>query len=251
MELQESRYNRIEQDRDCDSVDCAYSGKYYTSLTLLRWSLLVNFALTLGVIGLGASFLWQNYKSTSAVYNNEILSSQLLEKQYGVSIKIPKTYEFFQNDFDPDDFKKGDPYWEALFPNDPDTERRGNGVVFLSDELVEAYRLPPAARHPQRGNRSVYEIAGYHSLHCLSAVRATTNRLLKAQETSQPYIMDHTRWNHIKHCIGDLRQYLLCNFDETLLVGHDSIHPGKDQTKLCRDLGPINKWIEGHYIPLE
>lgn len=84
-----------------------------------------------------------------------------------------------------------------------------------------------------------------------SAVRATISKLLRAQETSEPYIMDHSTWNHIKHCIGDARQALLCHFDETLLIGHDLIHPGKDQTKLCKDLAPINKWVEDHYIPLD
>jgi hypothetical protein len=35
------------------------------------------------------------------------------------------------------------------------------------------------------------------------------------------------------------------------LAGHDLVHPGKHQTKLCKDLRPINKWVEDHYIPLE
>ena len=59
----------------------------------------------------------QNSKSTLAVYDNEILSSQVLEDQYGVSAKIPTTYQFFQDGFDDDDFTKGDPYWANLFPS--------------------------------------------------------------------------------------------------------------------------------------
>lgn len=177
VERQEGQYIPIEQGGDCEGVDCVHKRVYREILKLLRWSLLMNSILALGVIGLGASLYLQRYKSTLAMYDDEILSSQVLEEQYGVSAKIPTTYKFFQDGFDDDDFTEGDPYWASLFPSKTlqksavemtltqDTE--GNGVVFLSDELVESYRLPPATRQPQRGNLSVYEIAGYHSLHCL------------------------------------------------------------------------------------
>jgi hypothetical protein len=60
------------------------------------------------------------------------------------------------------------------------------------------------------------------------------------------------RWLHTKHCLADLRQYIMCHFDETLLVAEDLIHhPGHEQLKLCKQIDPINSWLEENYGPIE
>ena len=60
------------------------------------------------------------------------------------------------------------------------------------------------------------------------------------------------RWLHTKHCLADLRQYIMCNFDETLLFAEDLIHhPGIEQLKLCKQMGPIDEWLEENYGPVE
>jgi len=44
----------------------------------------------------------------------------------------------------------------------------------------------------------------------------------------------------------------MCNFDETLLFVEDLIHhPGQQQLKLCKKMGPIDKWLEENYGPVE
>lgn len=59
-------------------------------------------------------------------------------------------------------------------------------------------------------------------------------------------ITDH-KWLHTVHCLADLRQVLFCNFDETLLNFEAKIHPGYHQEKVCKDLRPIDEWLEYNY----
>lgn len=114
---QESRYSRIEQDEDNCGVDCVHLGYYRANLTLLRWSFLINILIAVALFSLVANLSLQYQKSTSASHNDEIISSQLLEEQYGVSTKIATIYNFFQDGFDDEDFQKGDRYWAELFPS--------------------------------------------------------------------------------------------------------------------------------------
>lgn len=44
----------------------------------------------------------------------------------------------------------------------------------------------------------------------------------------------------------------MCHFDETLLVAKDLIHhPGQEQLKMCKQIDPINEWLEENYGPVE
>jgi hypothetical protein len=55
--------------------------------------------------------------------------------------------------------------------------------------------------------------------------------------------MRNETWGHTKHCLGELRQSLLCNLDETLLAQPDQLHdPGDGQQLQCKDLKAINEW---------
>jgi hypothetical protein len=59
-------------------------------------------------------------------------------------------------------------------------------------------------------------------------------------------------WLHTRHCLADLRQYIMCNFDETLLRVKDLIHhPGEEQLKLCTQTDPIDRWLEENFGPVE
>lgn len=55
-------------------------------------------------------------------------------------------------------------------------------------------------------------------------------------------------WRHMRHCLADLRQTVLCNFDETLFSAPDlEHHPGQEQLRLCKKLDPIDSWLIEHY----
>jgi len=76
--------------------------------------------------------------------------------------------------------------------------------------------------------------------------------MFKTANTSKPYIASEHGWKHVRHCLADLRQYILCNFDENLLYVTDALyHPGGDQPKKCKTINSINHWLEQNYIPKE
>ncbi|KAM0818068.1 hypothetical protein AB5N19_03875 [Seiridium cardinale] len=114
----------------------------------LKLSLLANLMLLLLTLVLASCIIFQQYQSAKATYFNGTQDLEQVELQRGVAEKVIKTYHFYEPNLDDEDFEIGDPYWAALFPE-------GAGQVFLSDDTVQAYRLPEAFKVPQRGNFSV------------------------------------------------------------------------------------------------
>lgn len=70
---------------------------------------------------------------------------------------------------------------------------------------------------------------------------------MEAHKVGGQYDIPDEIWEHTVHCLSDLRQVLLCNIDETLLVISDVIHPGYLQKKVCKDLDPIVEWLEYNF----
>ncbi|KAM0817741.1 hypothetical protein AB5N19_03548 [Seiridium cardinale] len=123
----------------------------------------------------------------------------------------------------------------------------GGGQVYLEDEVVASYKLAPTLRYPAKGNLSTYFMAGFHSLHCLSSVRSVVGNFMAKHKVGGQYDIPEIMWEHTANCLADIRQALLCNLDETLLVVSDTIHPGYHQNKVCKDLGPVHEWLEWNF----
>jgi hypothetical protein len=70
---------------------------------------------------------------------------------------------------------------------------------------------------------------------------------MAAHKIGEQYDIPEDKWIHTLHCLADLRQLVFCNFDETLLAFEGDIHPGYHQKKVCKDMRPINEWLEYNY----
>ncbi|KAG6041160.1 hypothetical protein E4U41_005798 [Claviceps citrina] len=200
-----------------------------------------NTILAILAVGLFVRLSYQSSASTTSMHYTGVGAAQLLQDQLGLASNIIKTYRFFEEDLDDDDFRKGDPYWRALFP-------KGGGQVFLDDEVVAVYKLPPSLRNPAKGNYTAYMMAGYHSLHCLTGLREVIGKFMAAHKIGEQYDIAEEKWRHTVHCLADLRQLILCNLDETLfIIPEGYIHPGLHQKKVCKDPRPIIEWLEYNY----
>lgn len=112
---------------------------------------------------------------------NDVGSNLLVGEDVPIINKVARKYHYLEDKLDDDDFSVTDPVWADLFPGritqelvwDGDWCREvGGGIVYLSQEYIESRRLPISTISPNRpGNKSVYEIAGYHSLHCVVSTR--------------------------------------------------------------------------------
>ncbi|ETS74365.1 hypothetical protein PFICI_14231 [Pestalotiopsis fici W106-1] len=200
-----------------------------------------NIVLVLVVLGLLARNYHQTSESTISIPYTGVSPAQLLQNQIGVASHVVQTYRFYEENIDDMDFLKGDPYWSALFP-------KGDGQVLLEDEIVESYKLPPSIRIPAKQNLTAYFMAGYHSLHCIAGIRQVLGQFMAAHITGGDYNITEHKWQHTVHCLADLRQVLFCNFDETLLAFEEHIHPGYHQQKVCKNMAPIDEWLEYNYI---
>ncbi|KAH8886212.1 hypothetical protein GQ53DRAFT_828214 [Thozetella sp. PMI_491] len=234
----ERLYNPLTEDRESDDEN--YVPPRIPNKSPLTWSFVLNFILALLVVGLTTRILSQPTGSPAVSRVDDVLPFSIRDDYYGISSKVLKTYSFLEDDFDDDNFTKSDPYWEALFP-------LGGGQLLLEDQVVAAYKLPPTLRVPEKGNQSAYMIAGYHSLHCVTAIRTMLAKFMEAHRTGTKLDMTDDWWEHTMHCLADLRQLVLCSMDETLYVISDVIHPGYHQKKVCKDLGPIDKWLEYNF----
>ncbi|OTA92759.1 hypothetical protein M434DRAFT_31516 [Hypoxylon sp. CO27-5] len=88
--------------------------------------------------------------------------------------------------------------WESLIP-------KGQGVI----------RLPVRNEF----NAEVYNIAGYHALHCLYSVRESffaLHRMSMSNDTHNAAVSTADMVRHGRHCIEYIRQSLMCNPDLTL-----------------------------------
>lgn len=70
---------------------------------------------------------------------------------------------------------------------------------------------------------------------------------MEAHLKGEQYDVPPRKWLHSVHCLSDLRQVVLCNLDETLFTFTEDIHPGFHQPKVCKDLRPIDAWLEWNY----
>ncbi|KAL7928723.1 hypothetical protein V8C35DRAFT_317364 [Trichoderma chlorosporum] len=230
-----------DQDRESADIHVRPRIKSKSKLSTLGCLIVSNTLLALVIVGLLVRNSHQLRKSSSPIPYTGVSTERLLEEQLGLASSVVKTYMFAEEGLDDFDFMKGDPFWAALFP-------KGGGQVFLDDETVAAYKLPPVLRNPAKGNYSAYMMAGYHSLHCVTGLRQVIGRFVAAHRVGEQYEMPQKTWLHTIHCLADLRQLVLCNIDETLMsIEDETVHPGYHQKKICKDDRPIVEWIEWNY----
>jgi hypothetical protein len=112
------QYGRLTQDEASEKVDELENPRVFRGGFILCWSLMSNTIFALLVIVLLARTSSQPTISTANMSGrySGVGPVQLLQDQRGLTSKVIKTYRFFEDELDGEDFAKGDPYWAALFP---------------------------------------------------------------------------------------------------------------------------------------
>ncbi|CAI6304002.1 unnamed protein product [Periconia digitata] len=113
----------------------------------------------------------------------------------------------------------------------------GHGVVALEADYIAEKSLPPSTAIPGSDGKFMYLIEAYHTIHCLQSIRAH----YKALEQGNPW-----NWTkgHDDHCFDALRQYIMCNIDDTPLWTTGHRESGVGQVKKCNDWDALRDWAE-------
>jgi hypothetical protein len=90
--------------------------------------------------------------------------------------------------------------------------------------MPEEHRVEPNKTHsgilypPEKGGGIIVEIEAMHQLHCLNLMR----KVIYADYYSRPenvpvefMVSDKMFFNHIDHCVDNLRQFIMCKADMT------------------------------------
>ncbi|KAI1778042.1 hypothetical protein F4818DRAFT_438219 [Hypoxylon cercidicola] len=172
-------------------------------------------------------------------------SNQAVDNYYGAR-DIQTTFHFDWVNLQPGDneTRYADQKWEALFP-------RGGGRVALSQDIVGKLSLPASVAATHDPEKRVYQIAGYHQLHCLDKIRDVLHNISDLQngvfrDDAKPYL-NGSNWDHVLHCIEGVRQGLVCRIDETLLPVKETWPPigdGSGQQRTCKNAPALRDWAE-------
>ncbi|KAJ5612186.1 hypothetical protein N7510_005380 [Penicillium lagena] len=125
-----------------------------------------------------------------------------------------------------------DQLWKDLFP-------LGNGVLSLETDEAHSHGLAETAPDPIRPGNGVYIMSGYHSLHCLTVLRGALFHFHLGENQTAP-------WNHLVHCLDQMRQTMQCNIDTTLLAAKDPDHFIDGQSHRCKDFMALREWMTDH-----
>lgn len=124
--------------------------------------------------------------------------------------------------------------WKDLFPS-------GQGLVALSNDEAMARRLPASVKHNNNASESVYFVAAYHQIHCLTVIRAALYHFSENMTQTVPLA-------HTLHCLDSLRQEVMCHADDDLLYTDDGKIFGDGQVRQCRDWDGLREWTERNKI---
>ncbi|KAI1145386.1 hypothetical protein F4825DRAFT_474139 [Nemania diffusa] len=132
-----------------------------------------------------------------------------------------------------------DDKWRGIFPT------FGSSVA-VTEEFVKKHGLPPSVKSPEQPGSHLYQIAGYHQLHCLYEIR---------KQLYSPVALvaldDKLRHDHILHCVEAVRQALYCFLDPTLInLEPKWPHVPNGQNHVCRNRNALRAWTELHGHPL-
>ncbi|KAH6618350.1 hypothetical protein B0J18DRAFT_412732 [Chaetomium sp. MPI-SDFR-AT-0129] len=134
--------------------------------------------------------------------------------------------------FSDDNKTVSNPLWSGLFP-------RGAGLVTVEKDWATAQHLPQSLANPGDDNSSVYFVAGFHQLHCVTVVRAALYHFKEGKEQTVP-------WKHVTHCLDSLRQLVQCKADAALLYTEDTNVFGDGQIHQCNDWTALTIWASDH-----
>ncbi|KAJ7445649.1 hypothetical protein FB451DRAFT_1148732 [Mycena latifolia] len=121
-----------------------------------------------------------------------------------------------------------DEAWNALY-----------SVAQTTMSRTEAMQLPnrtwPLLRRPER---YIFSLDVFHQLHCLDILR---------QQLHPGHNYSHVPRGHIRHCIGAIRQALMCSADTSTIVWQwsDELQVAEqrdDVVHVCRDFDHIRDW---------
>ncbi|KAF1972739.1 hypothetical protein BU23DRAFT_554921 [Bimuria novae-zelandiae CBS 107.79] len=113
----------------------------------------------------------------------------------------------------------------------------GHGVIALDADNVAEKNLPPSVPLPDDSGSFMYVIEAYHAMHCAKVIR-------------EHYILleQGRAWNwsrsHDMHCFDALRQYIMCNIDDTILWTTGHRETGHGQEKKCNDWNALRDYAE-------
>ena len=135
--------------------------------------------------------------------------------------------------------------------------KSGRGVVAVNQDYVTSHNLPESFKMPGDDSKHIYILEAYHAIHCVASslpfkMKPVTNmhqRMLRihyvslATGTPPPW-----KWSypHDLHCFDALRQYIMCNPDDTLLRSTGHRDSGHGQHKKCQDWDALREWAEEH-----
>ncbi|KAM0819940.1 putative Tat pathway signal sequence [Seiridium cardinale] len=106
-------------------------------------------------------------------------------------------------------------------------------IVAVNIDTVREQGIPESAISPTNAHEMIYQVDGFHELHCLYRLR----RILLGRATR----MDHA---HTLHCLNYIRQTLMCNMDFTLGTTENYMDFGLHDKRQCRDYDAIAAWVE-------
>ncbi|KYK57934.1 hypothetical protein DCS_04947 [Drechmeria coniospora] len=130
----------------------------------------------------------------------------------------------------------------------------GNGLLYLTDEVIKSKRLPAGLPSGDGGNR-LYGMAWAHELYCLATLRTELKGLMEnSSRLNLPIQMQNEehrgRTNQIHQCFDYLRQKILCAADTTLEypTGDDpEVIDGYGIEQECGDWNPMGLWYERNH----
>ena len=141
----------------------------------------------------------------------------------------------------------------------------GHGIVSITPEYATQRNLPPTSPLPDGNGNLAYVIEAYHAIHCVVSshstpikpllslhpiINPTTNHPLPQARIRTHYMLlkngHPTTWPlaHDVHCFDAVRQYIMCNADDTLLWTNGDHSTGTHQAKKCVDWDALREWAE-------
>ncbi|KAJ5710331.1 hypothetical protein N7488_004487 [Penicillium malachiteum] len=113
-----------------------------------------------------------------------------------------------------------------------------HGLVSVTKEWAAQHGLPPSAPTPDTPGELVYQLDGFHAMHCLNT--RPWQHMIRENLLENYHFDDHTQ-----HCLEYIRHTLMCNVDVTLagldkrnLLGAESSYA----IHTCRDYDAVVRW---------
>ncbi|KAI1261680.1 hypothetical protein F5Y18DRAFT_440329 [Xylariaceae sp. FL1019] len=200
----------------------------------LRPSLTNFFVLSLIISNIVFLFLWIQPFVLSE--DNELREFYLTES---TGRKFPNKVDTLWRDFDQrfegDNITETKLNWEHLFPH-------GQGTVSLSEAEVIQMGLRPSML--DKDGKSLYLIGAFHDIHCLSFIY---DLIRKSHNHENDYVADDRDWRHAYHCVGAIRQRIMCHPDTSLMGKLENAELGEGAVQRCANFEALKNWAGDHY----